>query len=127
MIKTINNKRCKTLLTYLDKDMPEARRDYIKREIGKIIKTAKEILTVNKLSNSFDAFKYKGGLVTCIDEIKKINSFITSGDRRSVYAITWVAELYQLALKMDETIKYTDEMINSLRSQGNYHGVYNIS
>lgn len=126
MIKIVNGKRCKTLGTYLKMQMPRERREHIKRQIKKVLRTAKEILTTNSNFDNFDSFKYKGGLVTCLNEIKSINFFIVSYEGLNFCQRKWVAELYELALKMEEAIKSTDNMIGSLRAQGNYHGVYNI-
>lgn len=126
-IKIVNGKRYVTLQTYLNnKRIPKIQKDFINIQVEMVIRTAKKILNLSKNPETFDAFRYQGGLITCIKDLYKLNETIISGNYHLGFSIMKVNEIHNLIVAMEDLLEHTNELIQSLRAQGNYDGTYNI-
>jgi hypothetical protein len=124
-IKIVNGKRYVPLKRYINDKTPKVKKDFITREIGVIIRVARSVLNLNKTSGPFDAFRYKGALQTCIQDLYQLNKTIISGNYHLGYSIAKIDEIYKLIVALENSLEYTDELIKSLRAQGNYSGIIN--
>jgi hypothetical protein len=124
-IKIINGKRYVPLRMYINENTPGIKKDFIKRKIGVTLRVAKRVLNLNKTSGPFDAFRYKGALQTCIQDLYQINKTIISGNYHLGYSIARINEIYELIVALENSLEYTDELIRSLKAQGNYSGIIN--
>jgi hypothetical protein len=124
-IKIVNGKRYVPLRRFINVKTPEVKKDFVKRKLGITIRVARSVLNLNKTSGSFDAFRYKGALHTCIQDLYQLNETIISGNYHLGFSIAKIDEIYKLIVALENSIEHTDELIRSLRAQGNYSGIIN--